>query len=48
MRSDTLRFEYLYLLQETDHADLTGVIQSILGDFKSYQLEYPKVYQKYM
>ena len=48
LKSETLRFEYLYVFQETDHAQLLEIIQTILGSFKSYELEYPKVYQKYM
>ena len=36
LKSEILRFEYLYVFQETDHAQLLEIIQTILGSFKSY------------
>lgn len=48
VKDEVLRFDYLFVLQDTDHADLLEIIQNALSNFKGYELEYPKVYQKYM
>ena len=36
LKNETLMFEYLYVLEETDHAQLLEIIHNTLGSFKSY------------
>lgn len=48
VNNETLRFEYFFVFQDTDHEQLLEIIQNTISSIKSYELEYPKVYQKYM
>lgn len=43
-----VRFDYQYLLLETDHKDLLDVIEHILQEFTVCAVEYPTKYKELM